>query len=293
MRSALFIPGDSERKLAKGLGSGADCLLIDLEDSVALDNKPQARSVAFDFLKTTSKEQTRPLLYIRINAFDTGLSDDDLAAVMPGKPDGILLPKSEHGKEVTKLDSLLRVHEAENGLDDGSTRIIAIATETAAGTLQAGTYGRCSRRLAGLTWGAEDLSADIGALARRRPDGTYRDPYRFARVQALLGAVAAGVQPIDTVYPDFRDEDGLAEECSEAAVDGFTAKMAIHPAQIAIINAAFTPSKQAVAEAERVVAAFEAAGNPGVLALDGAMLDRPHLRKAQSLLARAAALPTQ
>ncbi|MEO0545885.1 MAG: CoA ester lyase [Pseudomonadota bacterium] len=291
MRSALFIPGDSDRKLAKGLGSGADCLLIDLEDSVALDNKPQARAVALDFLKTASTEPLRPLLYVRINAFDTALSDDDLAAVMPGKPDGIILPKSEHGKEVTKLDSLLRVHEAENGLDDGSTRIIAIATETAAGTLQAGTYGRCSRRLAGLTWGAEDLSADIGALARRRPNGTYRDPYRFARVQALLGAVAAGVQPIDTVFPDFRDEDGLAEECSEAALDGFTAKMAIHPAQVAIINATFTPSAEAVAEAERVVAAFEAAGNPGVLALDGAMLDRPHLRKAKALLARAASLP--
>jgi len=290
MRSALFIPQDSERKLAKGLDSGADCLLIDLEDSVALDNKPAARSTAAEFLKSAhaaGSDALKPLLFVRVNAFDTGLVDDDLASVMEARPDGIVVPKSEHGRDVTKLDSILRVHEAQHDIDDGATQIIAIATETAAGTLQAATYGRASRRLVALTWGAEDLSADIGALARRRPDGTYRDPFRFARVQALLGAVAAGVQPLDTVYPDFRDIDGLKHECEEAALDGFTGKMAIHPAQVAVINAAFTPSEDAIAEAQRVVAAFEEAGNPGVLALDGAMLDRPHFKKAQALLERA------
>ncbi|MEO1397301.1 MAG: CoA ester lyase [Pseudomonadota bacterium] len=286
MRSALFIPGDSERKLARGLDSGADCLLIDLEDSVALDSKAAARATTLEFLASARETKTRPLLYVRVNAFDTGLTDDDLATIMVGCPNGVVLPKSEHGKDVTRLDALLRVHEAQNDLDDGGTQIIAIATETAIGTLQAATYGRASRRLTGLTWGAEDLSADIGALARRRPDGTYRDPFRFARTQALLGAVAAGVQPIDTVFPDFRDEAGLKHECDEAALDGFTAKMAIHPAQVAIINDAFTPSTDAIEDARRVVAAFEDAGNPGVLALDGAMLDRPHLRKAQALLAR-------
>ncbi|MEL6968182.1 MAG: CoA ester lyase [Pseudomonadota bacterium] len=290
MRSALFIPGDSERKLAKGLGSGADVLLIDLEDSVALDDKSKARATTLAFLTDAKREKRRPALYVRVNAFDTELTEDDLAGVMSAAPEGIVLPKSEHGRDVTRLDAILRVFEAENNLNDGATRILAIATETAIGALQANTYGRASKRLMGLTWGAEDLSADIGALARRKADGSYRDPYRYARIQALLGAVAAGVQPIDTVYPDFRDLDGLKTECQEAALDGFTGKMAIHPAQVPVINAAFTPSAEAVDEAKRIVDAFEAADNPGVLALDGVMLDRPHLKKAQSLLARAASV---
>lgn len=286
MRSALFVPGDSERKLAKGLGSGADCLFIDLEDSVSLENKTAARTTTAAFLKAHIGDAERPALFVRINAFDTELTEDDLSVIMANRPDGIVLPKSNHGQDVTELDTRLRVHEAQNGLEDGSTKIIAIITETAIGALQAGTYYHSSPRLNAVTWGAEDLSADIGALERRFPDGTYRDVFRFARVQTLLGAVAAGVQPLDTVYPDFRDETGFRHECEEAAKDGFTGKMAIHPAQVAIINEVFTPSQEEIAKARAVVAAFEAAGNPGVLAVDGEMLDRPHLKKAEKLLAR-------
>lgn len=287
MRSALFVPGDSERKLTKGLESGADALFIDLEDSVSLDSKAAARDTTTAFLKEQKSRKEIPLLYVRMNAFDSGLWEDDLTSIMQAAPVGIVLPKSDHGKDVTKLDSLLRVHEAENGLGDGDTRVVAIITETAIGTLNAGTYRRSSQRLQAVAWGAEDLSADVGAPRRRKDNGAYRDLFRFARIQTLLGAIAAGVEPLDTVYPDFRDEAGLRNECMEAMYDGFTGKMAIHPAQVPIINEAFTPSADEIARSKQIVAAFEEAGNPGVLAINGEMLDRPHLRKAQKLLARA------
>jgi len=287
MRSALFIPGDSEKKLAKGLTCGADALFIDLEDSVALDHKPAAREITAAFLKDTVAKKERPQLYVRINAFDTGLVEDDLAAVIKHAPEGVVLPKAEHGKDVTRLDAILRVHEVQASIDDGQTKIIAIITETAVGTLNTGTYRRSSKRLEAVSWGAEDLSADIGALRRRHDDGTYRDTFRFARLQTLLGAVAAEVVPLDTVYPDFRDEEGFRKECMEAMYDGFTGKMAIHPAQVAIINEVFTPSAEEIERAKAIVEAFAIAGNPGVLAVNGEMLDRPHLRKAEKLLARA------
>ena len=286
MRSALFVPGDSEKKLAKGLGSGADALFIDLEDSVALNNKEAARTITAQFLKDTVPLKDRPQLFVRINAFDTGFVEQDLAAVVPFAPEGIVLPKAEHGKDVTQLDALLRVDEVRADIKDGSTKIIAIITETAIGTLNAGTYHRSSKRLNAVSWGAEDLSADIGAVRRRNDDGSYRDVFRFARVQTLLGAVAAGVEPIDTVYPDFKDENGFRNECMEAMYDGFTGKMAIHPAQVPIINEVFTPSVEEIGRAQDIVDAFEAAGNPGVLAVNGEMLDRPHLRKAEKLLLR-------
>ncbi len=286
MRSALFVPGDSEKKLAKGLQSDSDALFIDLEDSVSLDNKKTAREVTAAFLKDAVPLASRPQLYVRINAFDVDMFDQDLGAVVPFAPDGIVLPKAEHGKDVTRLDALLRVHEVRSDIEDGSTKIIAIITETAIGTLNAGTYHRSSKRLGAVTWGAEDLSADIGAIRRRNDDGSYRDVFRFARVQTLLGAVAAGVEPLDTVYPDFKDETGFRKECMEAMYDGFTGKMAIHPAQVPIINEVFTPSKQEIERAQAIVDAFDAAGNPGVLAVNGEMLDRPHLRKAEKLLAR-------
>ena len=287
MRSALFVPGDSEKKLLKGLSTDADCLFIDLEDSVALANKESARVVTAQFLQSALSEIKRPLLYVRVNDFDTQMTEADLAAVVQAGAEGIVLPKSGNGRDVTELDARLRVHEAQNGIEDGQLKIIAIVTETAAATLATGTYHRASPRLEAMTWGAEDLAADIGALERRNPDGTYRDVFRFARVQTLLGAVSAGVQAMDTVYPDFRDEEGFRRECEEAAIDGFTGKMAIHPAQVSIINEVFTPSQSALEKAQAIVDAFAAAGNPGVLAVDGAMLDRPHLRKAENLLARA------
>ncbi len=286
MRSLLFVPGDSEKKLAKGLESGADVLLVDLEDSVSLDNKIEARRITAAYLADNLENPDAPTIFVRINSFDSNMLEDDLKAIMVAKPHGILLPKAEHGKDVALLDARLRVYEAENNISDGKTRIAAIITETALGTLNAGTYGDRSQRLSALTWGAEDLSADIGSLEKRDANGNYRAVFQHARTVTLLGAVAAGVAPIDTVYTDFRNMEGLREECEESAIDGFTGKMAIHPAQVEIINRAFTPSDEAIERAKTIVEAFQAAGNPGVIGLNGEMLDRPHLKRAQLLLSR-------
>jgi len=287
MRSLLFVPADDERKLAKGLGSGADCLLIDLEDSVSIPRKNEARRLAAAFIAAARKTAKRPRLFVRINAHDTGWVGDDLDAIMPSGPDGIMLPKSQSGDDVVLLSAKLAVREAEIGLGDGVTRVIPVATETARALFRMESYAGVSQRLAGLTWGAEDLSADLGAETNRLESGQYTDPYRFARSLCLFGATAAEVQPIDTVYTNFRDLDGLRRECEAARRDGFTGKMAIHPAQVLTINEVFTPSPEVIARARRIVALF--AGNPalGVVGLDGEMLDRPHLKRAQRLLALA------
>jgi citrate lyase subunit beta/citryl-CoA lyase len=287
MRSLLFVPGDSPKKLDKGLTSGADALIVDLEDSVALERKADARQTTLAFLQEARGAVNRPRLIVRVNAIETGLIDDDLDAVAPGRPDAILLPKALGGQSVIHLDAKLAVREALSGHEDGSIAIIALATETAAALFQAGSYQGASRRLIGLTWGAEDLSADLGAETNRDPAGHFLDPYRLARSLCLAGAAAAGVQAIDTVYVDFRNLDGLRRETEEARRDGFTAKMAIHPGQVAAINEVFTPTPEAVAHARRVIAAFAAAPGVGVVAIDGLMYDRPHLIRAQALLARA------
>jgi citrate lyase subunit beta/citryl-CoA lyase len=288
MRSLLFVPGDSARKLEKGLASGADALLIDLEDSVALSAKEEARRVTLSFLKEAVPQASRPRLFVRVNGLTTGLTDADLDGVMAGAPDGIMLPKAIGGPDVSHLGAKLAVREAEFGLDDGQTRIIAIATETARGIFALGSFAGVSHRLAGLTWGGEDLSADIGAETNRGADGLYTDPYRLARALTLLGATAAEVDAIDTVYTNFRDLDGLAAECREARRDGFVAKMAIHPAQVAVINEAFTPSPEAIAWARSVIDAFAANPNAGVVGIDGEMIDRPHLKRAERLMKRSA-----
>ncbi len=289
MRSFLFVPGDSEKKLDKGLSSGADALIIDLEDSVAADRKAQARTIALSFLQAVSQQAQRPRLLVRVNALDTGLTDDDLDAVVAGTPDAILLPKAAGGVSVTHLHAKLSAREAIAGLPDGVIGIVAIATETAASLFTTGTYGGSSPRLKGLTWGAEDLSADLGSEANRDDDGNFLDPYRLARVLCLAGAAAAGVQPIDTVYVDFRNEAGLRREAEEARRDGFTGKMAIHPAQVAVINDVFTPNAEAIAHAKSILAAFDAQPGAGVVGIGGKMYDRPHQIRAQQLLARAAA----
>lgn len=286
MRSLLFVPGDLEKKLAKGLESGADALIIDLEDSVAAGRKEAARRLTAEVV---TGAKAGPLLYVRVNDLSTGLTDDDLAAVVKAGPAGIMLPKSNSGEDVARLAVRLRVHEAEAGIADGATRILPIITETPAGVLNAGTYAGASERLSGLTWGAEDLSAEIGAAATRDEDGRYTDVFRFARISTILAATAAEVAPIDTVFPNFRDEEAFHRDCLEGARDGFTGRMAIHPVQVPVINAVFTPSPEAVAEARAVVDAFAAAGNPGVVAIDGKMYDRPHLKRAERLLARAGA----
>lgn len=284
MRSLLFVPADSERKLEKALDVDADALILDLEDSVAPARKAQARRIAADFL---AARRFPALLYVRINGLSTGLADDDLAAVMPARPDGIVLPKAEGGKDVAHLAARLRVHEAENGIDDGVTRILPIITETAAGVFSAGTFAGASDRLSGLTWGAEDLSAEISARAVRDEAGRYTAVFALARAVTLLAASAAQVPAIDTVFPAFRDLDAFTRDCSEAERDGFTGRMAIHPAQVPVINAAFTPAQEAIERARRVLAAFAEAGEAGVASLDGEMVDRPHLRRAERILERA------
>jgi citrate lyase subunit beta/citryl-CoA lyase len=287
MRSLLFVPGDSPKKLDKGMASGADALIVDLEDSISTANKEAARSSALAFLKDARAAKDRPRLLVRVNAIDTGLTDADLDAVMPAAPDAIMLPKAEGGASVMHLDAKLAVREAVNGLPDNSTTIVALATETATAMFLVGTFRNASARLTGLTWGAEDLSADLGAQANRDKDGHFLDPYRLARSLCLAGAASAGVQAIDTVYVDFRNDAGLRRETEEARRDGFTAKMAIHPAQVAVINEVFTPTAEAIAHAKRVIEAFAAAPGGGVVGIDGVMYDRPHLLRAQALLARA------
>ncbi|HST93485.1 MAG TPA: CoA ester lyase [Microvirga sp.] len=287
MRSLLFVPGDSRKKLDKGLTSGADALLVDLEDSVALDAKEEARRVTAAFLSETGAQSGRPRLYVRVNGLTTGLTDADLDGVMRAAPDGIVLPKTVGGSDVSHLGAKLAVREAEYGLPDGGTRILAIATENALGVFALGTFAGASHRLMGLAWGGEDLSADLGAETNRGGDGAYTEPYRIARSLTLLGAAAASVDPIDSVYTNFRDMDGLAAECRQARRDGFVAKMAIHPAQVPVINGSFTPSEEALARAQAVVDAFRAHPGAGVVGVGGEMLDRPHLLRAERLLKRA------
>jgi citrate lyase subunit beta/citryl-CoA lyase len=286
MRSFLFIPGDSPRKLEKGMGSGADALLVDLEDSISPQKKAEARATTVAFLKEASAAKNRPRLYVRINGFATGLTNDDLDAVVAGRPDGIMFPKAEGGSAVGQCDAKIAVREAAHGLPGGTIDIIAIATETAQAMFLAGTYGGSSKRLKGLTWGAEDLSVELGAEANRDRDGHFLAPYQLARSLCLAGAAAAQVQAIDTVYVDFRNEAGLRRECEEARRDGFIGKMAIHPAQVAIINEVFTPTADQIKRAESVVAAFAENPGAGTIGIGGVMYDRPHLERARQLLAR-------
>jgi citrate lyase subunit beta/citryl-CoA lyase len=287
LRSLLFVPGDSPKKLDKGMASGADALIVDLEDSISAGNKKAARDIALAFLNDARNAKGRPRLLVRVNAIDTGLTEGDLDAVMAAAPDAIMLPKAEGGASVMHLDAKLAVREAQHGLPDNSTTIVALATETATAMFLVGTFRNASPRLTGLTWGAEDLSADLGAQANRDKDGQFLDPYRLARSLCLAGAASAGVQAIDTVYVDFRNDAGLRRETEEARRDGFTAKMAIHPAQVSVINEVFTPTAEAIAHAKRVVEAFAAAPGGGVVGIDGVMYDRPHLVRAQALLAHA------
>ena len=277
MRSLLFVPGDRPDRMEKALRSSADALILDLEDAVAPSAKPEARRHVASFLNANSTAK----LWVRINPLETDESDRDLAAILSSHPDGIVLPKAEGGSSVTELTRRL----TERG--NATAQILAIATETPAAMFQLGSYGG-AKRLVGLTWGAEDLPAAIGAATSREPDGRFTAPYELARSLCLFGAAAAAVAPIETVYPAFRDLDGLAAYAARARRDGFTGMMAIHPDQVAVINAAFTPSESEVAHARAVVAAFEASPGAGALSLDGRMIDRPHLVQAQRTLAAAA-----
>jgi citrate lyase subunit beta / citryl-CoA lyase len=287
MRSFLFVPADSARKLDKAMTSGADTLIIDLEDSIALDGKARARESAAAFLKAAMASATRPSLMVRVNGLQTGLIDADLDAIAPAKPDAIMLPKAEGGAAIVHADAKLAVREAQSNLPDGHIKVLPIATETAAALFVVGSFAGASPRLIGMTWGAEDLSAELGARTNRDAQGRFLDPYRLARSLCLAGAAAAGVAAIDTVFVDFRNEAGFRRECEEACRDGFVGKMAIHPAQVPIINEVFTPSAEAIAHAQSIVTAFAAAPGAGVVGIGGVMYDRPHLTRAKQLLARA------
>jgi citrate lyase subunit beta/citryl-CoA lyase len=280
MRSLLFVPADSDRKLSRAPHSGADALILDLEDSVVPANRPAARRQACDFLASSGEGGFRR--YVRINPLSSGAALDDLVSVVPGRPDGILLPKCLP-EDLRTLDHYLAAFEAAFGVPAGTIRVIAIATETPAAMFALGGYAGVSPRLEAITWGAEDLAACLGG-SNRRLDGVYDDVYRLARSLCLAGASAAGAMAIDTIYTDFKDEAGLAAECAAARRSGFAAKMAIHPAQIAVINTAFSASEEELAWARKVIAVFDENPGAGTIALDGKMVDKPHLTLARCLL---------
>ncbi|WP_439577773.1 HpcH/HpaI aldolase/citrate lyase family protein [Elioraea sp.] len=279
-RSFLFVPADSDRKLARGPESGAAALILDLEDSVALDRKPVAREMTAAWLRA---RPAAPQAWVRVNAFDTGLTMADLAAVVAARPDGIVLPKCESAADLVRLDAALSALEAREGLPDRSIPVMPLVTETPAAMFALGGYPGAPR-LAAIPGGGEDLAAGLGARTNRLPDGTWDEPYRLARALTLIAAGAAGVPAIDTIYADVRNLDGLRAECEAGRRMGFVGRMAIHPAQVAVIEHAYAPTDAERAWAERVIAAFEATPGAGVISLDGRMVDKPHLVQAKRLL---------
>jgi citrate lyase subunit beta/citryl-CoA lyase len=289
MRSLLFTPADGGKKLDKALTCGADAVIVDLEDSIASNRKGQARASAAAFLKAAAGEAKRPFLCVRINGLATGLIDADLDAVVQAGPDAIMLPKAEGGAALLHADAKLSAREAIAGLTHGHIKIIVMTIETAAGLFLAGTFRQKSARLIGVSWGAEDLAAELGAETNREADGRYTAPYVLARTLCLAAAATAEVQPIETIYMDYRDTEGLKRDSETARRDGFTGRLAIHPLQVPIINEVFTPSAAALANARAIVAAFAASPGAGVVGIEGVMYDRPHLARAQQLIARARA----
>lgn len=285
LRSLLFVPGDSPRKFEKASASEADVLILDLEDAVAPNKKPEARTHVATLL--TARTTRKWSFFVRINALDTGLALADLIAVVRPGLDGILLPKANGAQDIIQLAHYLDILEAQAVIPEGTIKILVVSTETPAAMFALGSYTPAHRRLIGLTWGAEDLAAAIGATDNKDSHGHWRFPYQIARAQCLFAAAAAGIAPIDTLYADFRDQEGLAADCKTARQDGFTGRIAIHPDQVAIINHCFTPSETDIAHAKRIVAAFTAQPDAGTLGIDGKMYDIPHLKAAQKTLAAA------
>lgn len=282
MRSWLFAPGDSERKMVKALEGNADIALFDLEDAVTPGNKPLARQLVHDVLKANVVGRSR--LWVRINPFDGPYTLDDLAAIMPAHPGGIMLPKAYGRADVEKLDHCLSALEVAYGIEEGTTPVIVLITETAEGMFHTGDY-KGVRRVVALTWGAEDLADSIGASTNRTAEGTYSFTYELARSLTLLGAAAAGVAAIETISADFKDLDALRLRAEKVRREGFRGMLAIHPAQVDVINAAFTPNAQDIAEAREIVAVFAANPGKGAIGYKGGMLDRPFLSRALQLLA--------
>ncbi|WP_085808875.1 CoA ester lyase [Sphingomonas sp. TZW2008] len=274
LRSLLFVPGDRPERFPKAVATGADALILDLEDSVVPDRKPEARAAVRDWI-AAPREEDGPAVFVRINPIDSDEAAADLDALAGLALDGIVLPKAEGAESVAMLIDRL----------PGDYLVLPVASETPAAVFRLGTFAEVAGRLAGVTWGAEDLPAAIGAMTAREDDGSYTDPYRVVRALTLFGAHAAAVPAIETVFPDFRNLEGLAGYAARGRRDGFTGMMAIHPTQVAVINEAFTPSDAEIAHARAVVAAFDANPGAGALQLDGRMIDAPHLKSARRLLA--------
>lgn len=283
MRSLLFVPGDSEKKLAKSENVPADVLILDLEDSVTTSNKQKARDLVVEYLGGRGR-RNQPQVWVRINPLENVESGADLSAVIPASPTGIVLPKPRSPEDMEILGRRIGEYEAEYDLQVGSIHIIPVATETPHSIFSLGDYHQCGDRLAALTWGAEDLSAAVGATTNRDGQGDWTAPYQLVRSLCLFAAHAAGVAAIDTLFADFRNARGLERSCIEARRDGFSGKLAIHPDQVEPINQAFTPTRDEIQHARQVVALFEASPGIGTLALDGVMLDLPHLVQAKKIL---------
>ena len=288
IRSWLFVPGDSDRKLAKGRGNPADALILDLEDAVSDDRQDQAREITCAFLKE-NPDRSQQKLWVRVNPLDHDFSLTDLAAVMPGAPDGIVLPKVHSAVEVNRMADFLLALEVREGLELGSTKILSVATETAASLLTFHTYlDNVTDRLAALTWGGEDLAAALGASDNQHPtSGDYDDPYLYAKSMCLATSRAIDAQPVGCVWVNFRDLQGLENDCLRDRRTGFIGKIAIHPDQSEVINRAFTPSEDEISYSQKVVDLFEKEPGVGTIGLDGKMLDMPHLKQARNVLALA------
>lgn len=288
LRSWLFIPGDSAKKLAKADGCGADVAILDLEDAVAPERKAEARRLVAEFLRARPRGERTVQLWIRVNPLGSGMTREDLAAIVPGAPDGIVQPKTDGPACVREMSNLLDHMELAHGIETRSIGILPVATETPVAPFRLGDFADAGlERLVGLTWGAEDLAAALGATGNKGPDGEWLFTYRLVRSLTLMAAHAAGVLAIDTLHADFLDEEGLRADSRRARAEGFAGRLAIHPGQVAAINESFTPSEEEVAFARRVVEAFEASPGAGTVGLGGRMLDVPHLKAARHTLAMA------
>ncbi|MGH1369607.1 MAG: HpcH/HpaI aldolase/citrate lyase family protein [Maritimibacter sp.] len=286
LTSLLFVPADSEKKFNKAQDLGADGLILDLEDSVAPQHKASARAGLTGWIEGAAQDADRSWdFWVRVNPLDTGLTADDLAAIVRPGLTGIMLPKANGGQDVATLSDMIDRLEAAAGMPLGSVKIIVVATETAAAMFNLGSYAPAHPRLAALTWGAEDLGAVVGSTANKEPDGSWTQPFQLARSLCLFAAANAGVTALDTLYADFRDEDGLKASCAQSRRDGFLGRLAIHPAQVAGINAAFAPTQEDLDLARKIVAAFEENPDLGTIGIDGKMYDIPHLKGARRTLA--------
>ncbi len=290
VRSLLIAPALDARKLENGLNSGADALVIDLESSIAPSSKTEARREAAAFLAAFASKPNRPRLFIRVNDLDSGFCIEDLSSVIPERPDAVVLPKPKSGADVIRLARQIDALERYAGLKNGGIGVIAMVTDTPRAVLEMSSFIGSTPRLHGLGWGKSALRTGIGASSARDSHGHITGPFALARSLCVVAAHAAEVQAIDCIYGDFRNTGGLARECLEAARDGFTAKFAVHPAQAAVINEAFTPTEPEIQYARAVIGAFEAEGSPGVITFQNRMVYGPDLEHARNVIARANAV---